>query len=193
MLKCGSFVGCKMVPSYREPIIPQNSFADKKTIYIFAAQNRTTNPKIETTMKNNSNNGQKVMNNTKKASRKMKQKANQKRIQAEANARRKVAKSWELVARGIKYRKAAAKESCGRLTQILEGELFDGILLNLKGRNGMKSYACQKRILRRIVEKRQAQSAHRRAGRSGNRFTKQLQHYCASQSLDHLKRYQLCA
>ena len=99
-------------------------------------------------MKNNSNNGQTVMNNTKKASRKMMQKANQKRIQAEANARRKVAKSWELVARGVKYRKAAAKESCGRLTQILEGELFDGILLNLKGRNGMKSYACQKRILR---------------------------------------------
>ena len=65
-----------MVPSYREPIIPQNSFADKKTIYIFAAQNRTTNPKIETTMKNNSNNGQKAMNNTKKASRKMMQKAN---------------------------------------------------------------------------------------------------------------------
>jgi len=144
-------------------------------------------------MKNNSNNEQTVMNNTKKASRKMMQKANQKRIQAEASARRKVAKSWELVAKGVKYRKAAAKESCGRLTQILEGELFDGILLNLKGRNGMKSYACQKRILRRIVEKRQAQSAHRRAGRSGNRFTKQLQHYCASQSLGCLQHYQLCA
>lgn len=143
-------------------------------------------------MKNKSINTQDVMNNTKKANRKVLQKANQKRIQAEANARRKVAKNWELVARSVKYRKAAAKESCGRLTQILEEELFDGILLSLKGRNGMKSYACQKRILRRIVEKRQAQSAHRRAGRSGNRFTKQLQLYCASQSLDHLKRYQLC-
>ncbi|MGM9686437.1 MAG: hypothetical protein ACI3YI_09485 [Bacteroidaceae bacterium] len=144
-------------------------------------------------MKNNSNNGQTVMNNTKKASRMMIQKANQKRIQAEANARRKVAKSWDLVARGVKYRKAAAKESCGRLTQILEEELFDGILLNLKGRNGMKSYACQKHILRRIVEKRQSQSAHRLAGRSDNRFTKQLQCYCASQSLSRLQRYQLCA
>lgn len=127
----------------------------------------------------------------------MNKKANQKQVmkskKAEANAQRKVAKSWELVARSGKYRKAAAKESCGRLTQIMEGELFDGILLNLKGRNGMKSYTCQKRILRRIVEKRQAQSAHRRAGRSGNRFTKQLQHYCTSQSLDCLKRYQLCA
>ena len=53
-------------------------------------------------MKNNSNNEQTVMNNTTKASRKMMQKANQKRIQAEASARRKVAKSWELVAKGVK-------------------------------------------------------------------------------------------
>ena len=144
-------------------------------------------------MKNNINNGQTVMNNTKNVNKKMVQKVNQKCIQAEANARRKVAKSWALLAKCVRYRKAAAKESCDRLTQILEGELFDGILLNLKGRNGMKSYACQKRILRRIVEKRQAQSAHRRAGRSGNRFTKQLQHYYASQSLGFLQRYQLCA
>ena len=143
--------------------------------------------------KNNSNNEKTMMNNTKKASRKMMQKANQKRIQAEANARRKVAKSWALLAKGVKYRKAAAKESCDRLTLLLEEELFDGMFLNLSGRNGMKSYSCQKRILRRIVEKRQAQSAHRLAGRSGNRFTKQLQHYCASQSLDCLKRYLLCA
>ena len=144
-------------------------------------------------MKNKDNNGQTVMNNTKKANRKMMQKANQKRIQAEANARRKVAKSWALVTQGVKYRKAAAKESCNRLTLLLEEELFEGIFLNLSERNGMKSYSCQKRILRRIVEKRQAQSAHRLAGRSGNMFTRQLQRYCASQSLDYLKRYQICA
>jgi len=144
-------------------------------------------------MKNNSNNGQTEMNNTKKANRKMMQTATQKRMQAEANARRKVAKSWALVAQGAKYRKAAVKESCDHLTQILEEELFDGILLNLSGRNGMKSYTCQKRILRRIVEKRQAQSAHRLAGRSGNMFARQLRRYCASQSLNCLKRHQLCA
>lgn len=134
-----------------------------------------------------------MMNDTKKTNKKMMQKTNPKRIQAEANARRKVAKSWALLVKGVKYRKAAAKESCDRLTLLLEEELFDGILLNLSGRNGMKSYACQKRILRRIVEKRQAQSAHRLAGRSGNMFTKQLQRYCASQSLGCLQRYQLRA
>ena len=144
-------------------------------------------------MKNNRNNGQTMMNNTKKTNKKMIQKANQKRILAEANARRKLAKSWALLAKGVRYRKAAAKESCERLTQILEEELFDGILLNLSGRNGMKSYNCQKRILRRIVEKRQAQKAHRLVGRSCNMFTKQLLRDCSSQSLSCLQRYQLCA
>jgi len=144
-------------------------------------------------MKNNSNNGQTVMNNTKKASRKMMQKANQKRIQAEANARRKVAKSWELVARGVKYRKAAAKESCGRLTQIMEDELFDGILLNLSGRNSMKSYTCQKRILRRIVEKRQAQKAYRRIGRTESRYANYILRECTNKSMNDLQHYQRCA
>jgi len=144
-------------------------------------------------MKNNSNNGQTVMNNTKKASRKIMQKANQKRIQAEANARRKVAKSWELVARGVKYRKAAAKESCGRLTQIMEDELFDGILLNLSGRNSMKSYTCQKRILRRIVEKRQAQKAYRRIGRTESRYANYILRECTNKSMNDLQHYQRCA
>ena len=162
-------------------------------IPVIGAAKRLVVTRIETTMKNNSNNEKTVMNSSKKANKKMRQKANQKRIQTEANARRKVAKSWALVAQSVKYRKATVKESCDRLTQILEDELFDGILLNLSGRNGMKSYTCQKRILRRIVEKRQAQSAHRLAGRSGNMFTRQLQRYCASQSLNSLRRYQLCA
>lgn len=135
-------------------------------------------------MKNNSNNGQTEMNNTKKA--------NQKRIQAEANARRKVAKSWALVAQGIKYRKAAVKESCDRLTQIMEEELFDGILLNLSGRNGMKSYSCQKRILRRIVEKRQAQSAHHRVGRTGSRYTNYILRECVNKSMENFRHYQMC-
>ena len=135
-------------------------------------------------MKNNSNNGQTEMNNTKKA--------NQKRIQAEAKARRKVAKSWALVAQGIKYRKAAVKESCDRLTQIMEEELFDGILLNLSGRNGMKSYSCQKRILRRIVEKRQAQSAHHRVGRTGSRYTNYILRECVNKSMEDFRHYQMC-
>ena len=133
------------------------------------------------------------MNNTKKANKKMMQKANQKRIQAEANARRKVAKSWALLAKCVRYRKAAAKESCDRLTLLLEEELFDGILLNLSGRNGMKSYACQKRILRRIVEKRLSQQVHRKIGRSKNRFSGHMLRNFANKSLSDLRSYQMCA
>lgn len=136
-------------------------------------------------MKNSSNSGHKEMNSPKKA--------NQKRIQAEANARRKVAKSWALVAQSVKYRKAAVKESCDRLTQILEEELFDGILLNLSGCNGMKSYSCKKRILRRIVEKRQAQSAHRRVGRTDSRYTNHIFRECVKKSLRDLRHFQMCA
>lgn len=143
-------------------------------------------------MKTDRNNRQTVKNNTKKANGKTKQNTLQKRIRAEADARRKVAECWALAAQCVKYQKAAVRESCNRLTYVLEEEVFDGILLNLCGRNSKKSYTCQKRILRRIVEKRQAQSVHRLVGRSGNMFTKQLQRYCSSKSLGCLKRYQLC-
>ena len=142
-------------------------------------------------MKNN--NEKTVMNSSKKANKKMRQKANQKRIQTEANARRKVAKSWALVAQSVKYRKAAAKESCDRLTQILEDELFDGILLNLSGRNSMKSYTCQKRILRRIVEKRQAQKAYRRIGRTESCYANYILRECTNKSMNDLQHYQRCA
>ena len=139
------------------------------------------------------NNAQTEMNNTKKANKKIMQKTSQKRIQAEANARRKVAKSWALLAKGVKFRKVATKESCDRLTLLLEEELFDGILLNLSGRNGMKSYACQKRILRRIVEKRQAQKAHSRIGRTGNRYANFILRECTNKSMNDLQHYQMCA
>lgn len=126
----------------------------------------------------------------------MNKKADQKQVmkskKAEANARRKVAKSWALVAQSVKYRKATVKESCNRLTQILEEELFNGILLNLSGRNGMKSYACQKRILRRIVEKRLSQQVHHKIGRSKNRFSGHMLRNCANKSLSNLRSYQIC-
>ena len=95
--------------------------------------------------------------------------------------------------RGVKYRTAAVIESCDRLTQILEEELFDGIRLNLSVRNGMKSYACQKRILRRIVEKRQSQSAHRMVGISNDRFSGHMLRNCANKSMSDLRSYQMCS
>jgi len=137
---------------------------------------------------NNSNHTQVVMNANSKASKKKVT-----RKQAEANARRKEAKSWALLAHGVKYKEAAAKHSCNLATMQIEDELFDGILLNLCDRNSVKSTSAQKRILRRIVEKRQAQQAHRQIGRTDSRYASHILQRCASQSMSDLHRHQMCA
>lgn len=142
-------------------------------------------------MKNHSNNSQTVFSKASDATKSKKQMA--KRKQMEANARRKVAKSWALLAHGVKYQKAATNESCHRATQQIEEELFDGVLLSLRDKNSVKSYSEQKRILRRIVEKRQAQQTHRKVGRTESRFTNHMLRQCASKSMNELKRYQRCA
>ena len=100
----------------------------------------------------------------------MNKKVNQKQIvkskKAEANARRKVNKSWEKLEHTPRYRSASAKCVCGTITRKIEIEVLDGILLNLSIKNQAKSPSVQNRILRRIVEKRQAQANHKKFGRT---------------------------
>ncbi len=114
------------------------------------------------------------------------------RREAEANARRKVAKYWDALAKGVKYRKATARVSCRRVTSQLKDELFEGILMNLQGKNGQKSHSAQKRVLRRIVEKRQAQQTHHNVGRTENRFSEHVSRHCVSASMKALRLYQMC-
>lgn len=106
------------------------------------------------------------MSDRKEANRKKIQTANPKRIQAEANARRKVNKSWEKVEHTPRYRSASAKYVCDTITRKIEIEILDGILLNLSIKSQKKSPSVQNRILRRIVEKRQAQANHKKFGRT---------------------------
>lgn len=112
------------------------------------------------------NNRQIEMSDRKKANRKTIQKANQKRIRTEANARRKVNKSWEKIEHTPRYRSASAKYVCDTITRKIEIEVLDGILLNLSIKSQTKSPSVQNRILRRIVEKRQAQANHKKFGRT---------------------------
>lgn len=85
-------------------------------------------------------------------------------------------------------------ELCRSTTLQMEEELFDGILLNLKGGKACSmSYNRQKRILRRVVEKRQAQQVHHKVGRSFDRFSCHMQRHCTSKSMNTIKRYQMCA
>ena len=100
----------------------------------------------------------------------MDNKANQKQQvkskKAEANARRMVNKSWEKVEHTPRYRSASAKEMCDTITKKIEVEVLDGILLNLSIKSQTKSANVQNRILRRIVEKRQAQASHKKHART---------------------------
>ena len=100
----------------------------------------------------------------------MNKKANQKQVKkskrAEANARRKVNKSWEKVEHSPRYRSASVKYVCDTITRKIEIEVLDGILLNLSIKSQAKSASVQNRILRRIVEKRQAQANHKKYGRT---------------------------
>lgn len=59
-----------------------------------------------------------------------------------------------------------AKEVCEVTTQRIEKEVLDGIFLNLNSKVQSQSTKVQNRILRRIVEKRQAQANHKKNGRT---------------------------
>lgn len=111
-------------------------------------------------MKQATNNSKDTMN--KKAS----QKQIMKNKKAEANARRKVNKSWEKVEHTPRYRSASAKYVCDTITRKIEIEVLDGILLNLSIKSQTKSPSIHNRILRRIVEKCQAQANHKKFGRT---------------------------
>ena len=101
----------------------------------------------------------------------------------EAKARRKIAKRWDKITQSVSYQKASTRECCRCETSKLKDELFDGILINLREKNSKKSYNRQKRLLRRIVEKRQAQKVHHIVGKTENRFSNYMFRRCLSKSM----------
>ena len=75
-----------------------------------------------------------------------------------------IAKRWDIVGNSKRYKRAAVREASRNSLDDIKEEAFDGILIALSSRNSGKSLNVQKRLLRRIVEKRQAQIAHRYIG-----------------------------
>ena len=134
---------------------------------------------------------QSKQNVVQEAKRNAKQRTAQERAKSEVKARREAIQNWERLKQNTKYQMAVAEESCNLLTQELKEELFDGILLNLRAEN--KSYRCQKRTLRRIVEKRQAQTMHRIVGRSGDRYSSHMVSHCVGESMSQLHKHMWCA
>lgn len=89
----------------------------------------------------------------------------------EVKARRKANEDWKRIESTGKYRKAAIRGAGWNTTDRIAEEFLDGIFLNLKARDGEKSASEQKRLLRRIVEKRQAQAIHAKTRKSRDRKT----------------------
>ena len=111
---------------------------------------------------------------------------------AEANARRRVAKRWAMVGKGHGDKHAVVRQTAKDTINKIEDDLFDGILLSLSPRNSNKSMSLQKRLLRRIVEKRQAQAVFRKIGRSDDLFTTRLMDEGSCRCMRELHCYQNC-
>ena len=129
---------------------------------------------------------------TSKRSSRSKETKRAKQKQAEANSRRKVAKSWAFLGAGNKYRKAAVGESRSRMTSEIKENLINGTIFDLCEKNSMKRDNVQKRILRRIVEKRQAQASHRRTGHTQDLFASHLVRECCSKCMEEINRFRRC-
>ena len=162
----------------------ERNHCSHKNILEFRKHVVTLQPKTKKTMtmKQTTNNNQKTMNNKEMR----KQVKNEKK--AEANARRKTNKRWEHVEASDRYRKAATKELCNMTTNKIEIEVLDGILLNLNIKSQVKSSRVQDRILRRIVEKRQAQASHKKYGRSEDLSTMHITLTCTSKCMEDIRK-----
>lgn len=95
--------------------------------------------------------------------------------------------SWEKLSKTKNYKFATIVVGRRKTTSQIADELLDGICLNLDQRNKDLSYPSQKRILRKIVEKRQAQMVHRHMGRTHNLLSDSLERECIRRSMQDIK------
>ena len=105
---------------------------------------------------------------------------------------RNVARSWAIVGNSMRYKRAAVKEVSWNSLDDIKVEVFDGILITLSPHNSGKSLNVQKRLLRRIVEKRQAQIAHRYIGHTEDLTASHIASAYSSKCMMMLLQYQNC-
>ena len=114
-------------------------------------------------MKQIPNNNKATMNN------KVTAKQTKKQRKAEADAHRRTNKRWERVETSNRYRKAATEELCNVTTNV------------------------QDRILRRIIEKRQAQANHKKHGRSEDFTSMHITLACTSKCMKDIRKKRYAA
>lgn len=109
-----------------------------------------------------------------------------------AEMRRKECKDWQRLAASKRYVRAASKLACSRFTWEIEENIIEGSFISLNERNEGKSSAVKKRILRRIVEKRSGQTAHRMVGNRRDMLNSHLQRINTRKSMEAIHRYRFC-
>lgn len=114
------------------------------------------------------------------------------RVERKAKFRRRMIKAWGAVRSGLGYKRAAVRESYRETVKDIEDECFDGILLSLSPRNCDKSMNVQMRLLRRIVEKRQAQITHRYLGHTQDLLTHHTVTANSKRCMKELRKHQNC-
>ena len=105
---------------------------------------------------------------------------------------RNIAKRWAIVGNSMRYKRAAVREANWNSFDDIKKDAFDGILIALSSHNSGKSLNVQKRVLRRIVEKRQAQIAHRYIGHTDDLTASHLASVYSSKCMKMLHQYQNC-
>ena len=105
---------------------------------------------------------------------------------------RNIAKKWAIVGNSMRYKCAAVREASRNSFDDIKEEAFNGILIALSPHNSGKSLNVQKRILRRIVEKRQAQIAHRYMRHTDDLTASHLASVYISKCMEMLHQYHKC-
>ena len=103
-------------------------------------------------------------------------------------ARKALYQNWQRMENTPKYLSARNNAICHATTQKIEAETMDGILLKLDDRYDNKSLSAKMRVVRRIVEKRQAQAVRSKCDRGDNRYVSSVIIANTGRCMNHIRK-----
>lgn len=99
------------------------------------------------------------------------------RIREEINSK------WEKLEKDFQYKRLSIRKMSRTTTESIEFDVLEDNTLVLNPRHMVRSSKEQDRVLRRIVEKRQAQMVHKKGGRAKDLSSSYLSTYCIRRSM----------
>lgn len=101
-------------------------------------------------------------------------------------------KKWAHVAQGNHYAKAVAKQNYFETSRELTDQLMDGGEICLSQRHSTKSTKVQRRIMRRIAEKRLAQKTWRHVTQPLGRYISHAVEHSTGKCMADVRQHQFC-